>query len=145
MNLGPRKEVEKMEGFKDAHEKRPLTKEELEQIKNRLLERKRQLLNEIADILEKEAKEEYKELIETIREDGDIASAELQESTILALAEMKAKEIEQIDAAIERIENGQYGICIECGDWISPARLEALPYALRCKECQERLEKLGMA
>ncbi len=132
-----------MSGFENAFEKRPLTKEELEQIKKRLLERKKELLNEIADILEKEAKEEYQELIEAIREEGDIASAELQESTILALAEMRAKEIEQIDAAIERIEKGEYGICIDCGDWITPARLEVLPYALRCKECQERAEKLG--
>ena len=132
-----------MSGFENAFEKRPLTKEELEQVKKRLLERKKELLNEIADILEKEAKEEYQELIEVIREEGDIASAELQESTILALAEMRAKEVEQIDAAIERIENGQYGVCIDCGDWITPARLEALPYALRCKECQEKMEKLG--
>ena len=132
-----------MSGFENAFEKRPLTKEELEQVKKRLLERKKELLNEIADILEKEAKEEYQELIETIREEGDIASAELQESTILALAEMRAKEVEQIDAAIERIENRQYGVCIDCGDWITPARLEALPYALRCKECQEKAEKLG--
>ena len=132
-----------MSGFENAYEKRPLTDEELEQMKKRLLERKKELLNEIADILEKEAKEEYQELIEAIREEGDIASAELQESTVLALAEMRAKEVEQIDAAIERIENGEYGICIDCGDWITPARLEALPYALRCKECQERAEKLG--
>ena len=132
-----------MSGFENAFEKRPLTKEELEQVKKRLLERKKELLNEIADILEKEAKEEYQELIDAIREEGDIASAELQESTILALAEMRAKEVEQIDAAIERIENGQYGVCIDCGDWITPARLEALPYALRCKECQEKAEKLG--
>ena len=134
-----------MSRFENAFEKRPLTKEELEQVKKRLLERKKELLNEIADILEKEAKEEYQELIEVIREEGDIASAELQESTILALAEMRAKEVEQIDAAIERIENGQYGVCIDCGDWITPARLEALPYALRCKECQEKVEKLGEA
>ena len=131
-----------MQGFKNAQQKRALAKEELEQIKIRLVERKKELLKDISDILEKEAKEEYQELIDAIREEGDIAAAELQESTILALAEMKAKEVEQIDAAIERINEGEYGICIECGDWITPARLEVMPYALRCKECQERIEKL---
>ncbi len=128
--------------FKNADERRPLTKEELELMKNRLLERKKELLKDIADILEKEAKEEYQELIDAMREDGDIAAAELQESTILALAEIKAKEVQQIDEALERIKNGEYGICIDCEDWIPPARLEAMPYALRCKECQERFEKL---
>ncbi len=127
-----------------AHEKRSLSKEELDQIKERLMQRKRELLEDIAEILEKEAKEEYQDLIDTIREEGDIAAAELQESTILAIAEIKAREVEQIDAALERIEQGEYGICIECGDWITPARLEVMPYALRCRECQERIEKLSL-
>ena len=133
-----------MSGFEMAYEKRSLTKKELEQVRKRLMQRKKELLEDIAEILEKEAKEEYQDLIDAIREDGDIAAAELQESTILAIAEMKAKEVEQIDAAIERIDQGEYGICIECGNWITPARLEAMPYALRCKECQERIEKLSL-
>ncbi len=128
--------------FENSDERRPLVKEELEQVKKRLLERKKKLLNEIGDILEKEAKNEYQELIDAIREEGDIAAAELQESTILTLAEMKAKEVEQIEAALERIETGEYGVCIDCGDWIPPARLEVMPYALRCKQCQEKIEKL---
>lgn len=128
--------------FENADERRPLTKEELEQVRKRLIERKKELLKDISDILEKEAKEEYQELIQTIREEGDIASAELQESTILALAEIKAKEVEQIEAALERIDEGEYGICIECGDWIRPARLEVMPYAIRCRDCQEKIERL---
>jgi len=128
--------------FENADEKRPLTKEELEQVRKGLLERKKELLKDISDILEKEAKEEYQELIQTIREEGDIASAELQESTILALAEIKAKEVEQIEAALERIDEGEYGVCIECGDWIRPARLEVMPYAIRCRDCQEKIERL---
>ena len=127
--------------FENAYKKRPLNKNEMDHVKKRLIQRKKELLEDIADILEKEAKEEYQELINTIREEGDIAAAELQESTILALAEMKAKEVEQIDAAIDRIEQGEYGICLECGEWITPARLEVMPYALRCRECQEKMEK----
>ena len=130
--------------FQNADRDRSLNEKELAQIKEKLIKRKKELLEDIAEILEKEAKEEYQELIDTIREEGDIAAAELQESTILALAEMKAKEVEQIDAALERIENGEYGICIECGGWITPARLEAMPYALRCKKCQERWEKFSI-
>lgn len=133
-----------MSGFKKAHEKRSLTKTELSEVRKRLIQRKRDLLQDIAQILEKEAKEEYQELIDTIREEGDVAAAELQEITILAFAEMKAKEVEQIDEAIEKIEQGEYGVCIECGDWITPARLEVMPYALRCKECQERMEKFSL-
>lgn len=51
-------------------------------------------------------------------------------------------ELRQISDAIERIENGQYGFCDECGTAISAARLAALPYADTCIDCAERGEYL---
>jgi RNA polymerase-binding protein DksA len=46
-----------------------------------------------------------------------------------------------IDAAIERIESGAYGICTTCGGEIGAKRLEAMPYATQCIECKEREER----
>ena len=43
-------------------------------------------------------------------------------------------------AALQRIQEGTYGICLECEETISPARLSALPWATRCIRCQEPLE-----
>ena len=43
-------------------------------------------------------------------------------------------------AALRRLEDGSYGDCFECGDEISEARLRALPFAVRCKECEEARE-----
>ena len=46
----------------------------------------------------------------------------------------------QIEAAMARLERGEYGICLECNGEISAKRLQALPWALRCVRCQERFE-----
>lgn len=48
--------------------------------------------------------------------------------------------IEQITAALNRVTQGTYGRCIRCGEPIAPARLEALPYAATCIDCQSRVE-----
>lgn len=45
------------------------------------------------------------------------------------------KEMEMIRAALERIEDGSYGICPKCGDDISAERLDAVPYAALCRKC----------
>jgi len=47
----------------------------------------------------------------------------------------------QVDAAIERIKEGRYGICARCGQQIAPERLEALPYAIYCITCQALVEQ----
>lgn len=48
--------------------------------------------------------------------------------------------LEQVDAAIERIDQGSYGICARCGQQIAPDRLEVLPYAMYCIDCQSQAE-----
>lgn len=45
--------------------------------------------------------------------------------------------LRRIEAALERLERGEYGICEECGEAISPRRLEAIPWASLCVSCQE--------
>lgn len=62
----------------------------------------------------------------TERENEDVLR-NLQEETRL--------ELQQVRAALKRIEAGEYGICTSCGDEISPARLDALPYATLCIRC----------
>lgn len=48
--------------------------------------------------------------------------------------------LEEINAALKRIEEGRYGKCESCGVDISPERLEAIPYARRCITCQQKLQ-----
>lgn len=53
---------------------------------------------------------------------------------------MKAETLNRIDEALARLESGTFGFCTECGQEISERRLRALPFALRCKECEEARE-----
>lgn len=59
----------------------------------------------------------------------------------IALESNRQQMLESIDAAIERIDGGSYGRCETCGGEISPARLDALPYAIRCLPCAEKAEQ----
>ncbi len=57
-----------------------------------------------------------------------------------ALDEHETAAVRTIDLALKRLEAGVYGDCMDCGDEIPLARLEASPQALRCISCQEKLE-----
>ncbi len=63
-----------------------------------------------------------------------------------ALMEMKSETLRQIDEAIRRLEAGaSYGHCVECSQAIAAARLTALPFARRCRDCQEQQEERSAA
>jgi DnaK suppressor protein len=53
---------------------------------------------------------------------------------------MKAETLNKIDEALRRLEEGTFGHCFECGEEISERRLRALPFAVRCKDCEEARE-----
>jgi len=69
------------------------------------------------------------------------SQSEQQQFDLSRLGEMEQGEIGQIDAALQRIEAGQYGICRDCGEVIDAGRLEALPFALDCPDCAARREE----
>jgi DnaK suppressor protein len=69
------------------------------------------------------------------------AQNEHEQFTLARLGETQRREILQIDAALARMEAGEYGVCRDCGQEIDPRRLKALPYAVLCTECATRLER----
>ena len=70
----------------------------------------------------------------------ETSEVDIQEDIEFALIQMKAETLQRIHEALERLEEGTYGHCYECGDEISPQRLRALPFAVRCKDCEEARE-----
>jgi DnaK suppressor protein len=60
-----------------------------------------------------------------------------------ATRELLVERVNRITAALERLDDGEYGICMECGETIAPARLRALPEVTTCVRCQDRLERAG--
>ena len=69
------------------------------------------------------------------------AQSEHEQFTLARLSEAQRREILQVDAALARIDAGEYGICRDCEQEIDPRRLAALPYALLCTECATRRER----
>jgi len=60
-----------------------------------------------------------------------------------ATRELVLERVNRLSAALERMNVGEYGICVECDEPISPARLHAMPEVQACVRCQDRLERLG--
>jgi RNA polymerase-binding protein DksA len=71
---------------------------------------------------------------------ADLGSDNFQHDFELGLLSDEGTVIEMIDEALTRLDENEYGICIECGQEITPARLEVKPYARFCLECKSRKE-----
>jgi DnaK suppressor protein len=68
------------------------------------------------------------------------AEADIQEDLEFALVQMKSETLNKINDALVRLEQGTYGNCFDCGEEIAQKRLRALPFAVRCKDCEEARE-----
>jgi DnaK suppressor protein len=79
---------------------------------------------------------------EGIGEDRDVLDAaesseiDIQDDIGFALIQLKAETLNKINTALRRIDEGDYGDCFECGGEIAEARLRALPFAVRCRDCE---------
>ncbi|WP_320797813.1 TraR/DksA family transcriptional regulator [Treponema sp.] len=74
-------------------------------------------------------------------DDVDIASDTIDRTLLNSLGEADQFRLKMIDAALDRIVQGTYGICLQCNEPIAEARLEAIPYAPFCVACQAEYEK----
>lgn len=77
---------------------------------------------------------------------GDVVDAALdsaQDEISSQLAEVESRELASIENALQRMRDGQYGVCEGCGCSIPMARLNALPYATLCIDCQRESERFG--
>ena len=75
-----------------------------------------------------------------VRDEGDEGEVMLQDSIRFSLLNMKTEMVAGIDRALERLRDGRYGLCDRCGRDIAESRLRALPFAERCRPCEELRE-----
>jgi DnaK suppressor protein len=68
------------------------------------------------------------------------SEADIQDDIEFALIQMKSETLNKINDALLRLDRGDYGNCFECGEEIAEKRLRALPFAVRCKDCEEARE-----
>ncbi len=75
----------------------------------------------------------------------DFALDSAQDEISSQLAQVESRELANIETALERMKEGTYGLCEGCGNSIPLVRLQALPYATCCINCQQELEKAGLS
>ena len=72
-----------------------------------------------------------------VLDSADSGATYFQNDIDLALIQMRSETLDKIDQALLRLAKGGYGKCFECGNPINERRLRALPFAVRCKACEE--------
>jgi len=122
-----------------------LTKAELEHFKKMLLEKRREILGNVMEFedeaLKKSRLDATGDLSSMPIHMADLGTDNYEQEFALGLLDSERKLLREIDAALERIENGTYGICEGTGKKIPKARLEAQPWARYCVEYARMLEQ----
>ncbi len=109
------------------------------QVKEELLKQRQELLQEVSNSYET-CREIGQDGVPDI---GDMSSVAYSRDVLFNLSETQRRRIHDIDVALEQIEKGEYGICMSCGEGISPRRMEVRPFSRYCVECKTDIEKYG--
>ena len=92
--------------------------------------------------LRKHGEQRYADLVQGAGDAEDAATADVLIDLNLAEIDRDAHELRSIQDALARLKRGRYGYCQRCASEISPGRLEALPYATLCIDCQAHIERM---
>lgn len=115
----------------------------LDSIRKRLQAERSRIAQEVRQVDDRSVGNQLEETGELTAYDNhqaDIATSTFARERDLTLEGNLMDLLEKIDAALERVDAGTYGDCAECGQPISKGRLEALPWAIYCVDCQARVE-----
>lgn len=105
-----------------------------------LEERRREILSEVQEKIRDVRSEAHRGSGSEVLDAVESSEADIQDDIEFALIQMKAETLNKIAEALSRLAEGQYGYCFECGEEIAQQRLRALPFAVRCKDCEEARE-----
>lgn len=113
-----------------------------EALRKLLIQKREQIVKEAKIEISKYIKGETRQLVDTALDDGDWSVIDLSEDISLRQLGTHREVMVKIDAAIRKLDEGTYGICEDCGGKISKERLKVLPFAIYCRDCQEKIEQL---
>ena len=102
-------------------------------------------LEEIRFAIAGEVQEKHKSpqdhLTEQVADIADDAVQSYEHQLMMGLGEKEFEKLRLVEEAIEKLDEGQYGICLECEELISEKRLTVIPFASHCVDCLEVIEK----
>jgi DnaK suppressor protein len=103
-------------------------------IRTALLAERARLLDDVAETIQAPGQMTY-------GSQAAAASQVFEQQRDLALRDRATSHLELVDAALARLDDGTFGTCLRCGKPIAPARLEALPWAAHCIDCQAEIDR----
>jgi DnaK suppressor protein len=111
----------------------------LQQVKEHLLKMRKEVMKEVqtASATSREIGQDG------VPDIGDMSANTYSRDVLLNLSEGQRQKIRDIDAALDRLAQGEYGICVRCGDDIAERRMEVRPFSRYCIECKTDVEKFG--
>ena len=110
------------------------------ELKSILTERRREIVSAVQGKIRDVRSEGANSPAHGVLDAAESSEADIQDDIEFALIQMKAETLTKIDEALRRLDEGTFGYCFECGEEISERRLRALPFAVRCKDCEEARE-----
>ena len=127
---------------KETAKEREVRERRQEVLHKMLVGKRQEIIREIEESLGQSLTEDQQRRLESARDVGDQALMDLERELGISLMEMRNRRRQSIDEALTRLHEGTYGVCAECGVEISEKRLQAVPFAKLCVECQSRAELL---
>lgn len=115
-----------------------MDKEFDQKMKEALLEQKKEIIDQLMA-----NNADFRQIVEGMvaKDEVDVASDAIDSKMLETVGAKDMNRLNLIDAALARIEQGRYGLCLKCGKRIPQARLEAIPYAFMCIECKSSDER----
>ncbi len=112
---------------------------QLEQAKEHLMQMRREVMQEVQN-----ASATSREIGQDgVPDIGDMSANTYSRDVLLNLSESQRQKLRDIDAALDRLAQDQYGICVRCGEEIAARRMEVRPFSRYCIECKTDVEKFG--
>ena len=124
-----------------AHTREHMNTNRYDELKGILEERRREINSEVQGRMRGVRAEGTGSAVQGVLDAAETSELDIQDEIEFALIQMKAETLHKIDEALRRLEEATYGYCFECGEEISEKRLRALPFAVRCKDCEEAREQ----
>lgn len=118
---------------------RGMTDARFEELRRMLEERRDEIAGALKDKI-RDVRADARSGGHRLTDRNGMPEADIHEDIEFALLQMKGETLAKITAALERLEEGTYGYCYECGEEIAGRRLRALPFAERCRDCEEMHE-----
>lgn len=125
---------------KHTRKKNGMGENRFQELERMLQERRREIASAVQEKMRDVRSEGAGAQPHGVVDAAETSESDIQDDIELALIQMKAETLSKVDEALERLHDGRYGYCFECGTEIAEPRLRALPFAVRCKDCEEARE-----